>query len=143
MSGRARMINCKLDRAFTNNDLITLLPDLQVVVLPSSSSDNSPLLISLPTPAIDKNNEPFRYSNNEHLLEGYYKSCNLSNSVTVDENDMYKLVIKLKAIKQSLKQWNNNKARDSDVLQDLQESCTQMQFKLEDNPFNPMLNDEY
>lgn len=135
-SGEVKKIACRLDRVLINDKILTSIPNLKISVLPSSTSDHSPLHIQFNQQANSLKGKPFRYGNHWHIIEGYADVVDFNNITKTDGNCWFSMVMMLRELKKRLKKWNRERNKTKDTISHLQQKCEQMQTLLDTDPLD-------
>ena len=97
----------RLDRMLGNGKWIEILPNSYYIYLKASTSDHSPILLSLINKRLSFP-KPFRYFNYWADCEGYQTTVSSAWDVQFQGNPIYQVIMKLKNTKTKLKIWSGS-----------------------------------
>jgi hypothetical protein len=127
---------------FANEKWIEILPNAYYQYLGASTSDHSPILLSLLSrkPSFPK---PFRYFNYWSNCEGYMDTVTRAWDFQVQGNPIYQVIMKLKNTKKCLKAWSNaGFSSPSSTIKTLRDELQHIQESLGKNPTDTCLQKE-
>ncbi|XP_074278320.1 uncharacterized protein LOC141601913 [Silene latifolia] len=131
----------KLDRVLINGDWLAKFPECFANFLPEGLFDHCPCLIKFQTRG-NRKGVPFKYFNMWAMSEEFLNIVGKTWAQSVDGTPMFRVVKKLKLLKNELKKLDKNNFSDIENLTQVTEvSLREVQQKLIEDPLNKVLCD--
>ncbi|XP_062080783.1 uncharacterized protein LOC133785578 [Humulus lupulus] len=129
----------KIDRAMVNLKWTDQYPNSEAVFLPEDTFDHRPILVSFYL-VVTTGKQPFRYFRMWKEASSYATKVSINWNILASGSEMYKLVLKLKRLKQIFREINREVYHDIQKAEAQAKHCLlEIQESLHQDPLNESL----
>jgi hypothetical protein len=132
-------VHSKIDRVFVNSIWLDKFDNFGICFGNHSLSDHTQILINIQMQNKRKRQIPFKYKNSWHKYDDYHQVIYEPLEKRNTGNPLYKLICKLKAVKNILKKWSSNLTNMTAMFNKLKDQNNNIYNQLINNPFDKSL----
>lgn len=127
-------INSRLDRALCNFSWKTVYPNSNITHLTKTCSDHAPLLLSIIS-SFDTCPKPFKFQKMWLAHSSFLQTVTNNWSASFQASPMRNFSLKLKCVKEALKNWNKNTFKNIfQNVMDLEDDVLKLEYEFERDP---------
>ncbi|XP_077223074.1 uncharacterized protein LOC143856693 [Tasmannia lanceolata] len=128
----------RLHRCLVNEEWLCSFPISIAKFKNSGPSDHSPILFQLDNKEIGNSKRPFRFHNMWLEDLSLFEVVEKAWAIKIKGNPMFRVIKKLKEVKRSIKEWNNNIFGQVDILLPIaRENLDIIKTQLSQDPATP------